>query len=149
METTTRTTSTNNDEIQVPSSSRNHSIFDVLKESPQIIKPVKNEIDEYLDEMLSTEDQCPMAYWKKNQTRLPILSGIARKYLAIPASSAGVERIYSIAGAIARARRTRISVSNIANILQYRQYHLPGLKDKMLKRKKSSRLKNSKRKKTT
>lgn len=45
-----------------------------------------------------TEDADPLVFWKENQSSFPNLAALACKYLAIPASSAPVERIFSIAG---------------------------------------------------
>ena len=42
--------------------------------------------------------QSPLAWWKIHASRFPILSRVARKYLAIHASSAAVERMFSYTG---------------------------------------------------
>ncbi|ODM86539.1 Zinc finger BED domain-containing protein 4 [Orchesella cincta] len=77
----------------------------------------KSEIDFYLEELASDQSACPLEYWKINCKRFPVLGRIARKFLAIPATSAGVERIFSVSGAIARARRSKISTKKIAELL--------------------------------
>ena len=40
----------------------------------------------------------PLQWWKLNQASFPILARVARKYLAIPASSAAAERMFSYTG---------------------------------------------------
>ena len=42
--------------------------------------------------------QDPCAWWKINADKYPILDRMARKYLAIPAASAAVERMFSYTG---------------------------------------------------
>ena len=65
-----------------------------------------NESLTYLGEPCITEDQYPLAWWKTQQTTYPTLAKMASYYLAIPASSAAVERIFTIAGKIFRPDST-------------------------------------------
>ena len=76
-----------------------------------------NEVQDYL--ILNRVDSTlsPLEYWKKNETKFPLLSKLAAKYLSFPATSGSVERLFSIAGAIGRARRSRLSLENIEKIL--------------------------------
>jgi hypothetical protein len=48
---------------------------------------------------------CPLLFWKANENKFRILSEMARKYLEVPASSAAVERVFSIAGHILSCKR--------------------------------------------
>merc|ERR1740117_2062776 len=43
-------------------------------------------------------DQLPLLWWKRHQKKLPILARLARKYLAVHADSAAVERMFSYTG---------------------------------------------------
>jgi len=47
----------------------------------------------------------------------PTLRHLAMKYLSIPATSASVERLFSVVGAIIRARRERLSASTVEALL--------------------------------
>ena len=51
----------------------------------------------------------PLDYWKQNSERFHGLSVLARKYLALPATSAPVERLFSVAGKTFRPDRCRLS----------------------------------------
>ena len=47
---------------------------------------------------------------------------LAKKYLIIPATSASVERLFSVVGAIVRARRNRLSASTVESLLLRMQH---------------------------
>ena len=66
-----------------------------------------NEISAYLSERRVNE--CPLKYWKSNQSKYPILCKLACRYLSFPASSGPVERIFSSTGKIFRADRAKLS----------------------------------------
>ena len=50
-----------------------------------------------------------MMYWGLNSNKFPVLSKMAQIYLALPASSAPLERLFSIGGKICRAERCMLS----------------------------------------
>jgi len=50
----------------------------------------------------------PLDWWQFHQVRLPYLSRLARRTLAIPASSAATERLFSHTGNILTAKRNRL-----------------------------------------
>ena len=51
---------------------------------------------------------CPLLFWKMNETRFKELSKLAKKYLGVPASSAAVERMFSIAGHVFQTKRRKL-----------------------------------------
>ena len=59
-----------------------------------------------LDELASSTSQSPrsrleldvLAWWKAKETKWPALAKMVKQYFAAPASSAGVERVFSAAG---------------------------------------------------
>jgi hypothetical protein len=55
-------------------------------------------------------DKCPLLFWKLYENKFQLLSALAKKYLGIPASSASVERIFSISGHVLSAKRSKMSV---------------------------------------
>jgi hypothetical protein len=64
-------------------------------------------INEYI-QTARNSDLSALDFWKTYETRFPALSNLARKYLSIQASSAAVERMFSIAGHIHSLRRRRL-----------------------------------------
>lgn len=60
----------------------------------------------------------PIAWWKHYESSFPALACVARHILSIPASQAEVERVFSIAGVIMQARRSRLGIGNLGNMIQ-------------------------------
>ncbi|KFY45043.1 hypothetical protein V494_01172 [Pseudogymnoascus sp. VKM F-4513 (FW-928)] len=54
-----------------------------------------------------------LKYWQAKQYQYPVISRIARDYLAIPASSAASERIFSVGGDIVTKKRNRLLPSTL------------------------------------
>lgn len=105
------------------------SMFDLIR-SATVSKSTQKktsglgEIEDYLRMEYSPESECPLEFWRRNEIRLPNLARLARIYLAVPASSGSVERLFSVAGAIARNRRGRTTIINLEKVLCYQQYLL-------------------------
>ena len=62
-------------------------------------------------------EENPLKYWEANYHRLPILSKLSEKFLAVPATSAPVERLFSIAGKIFRPDRCRLNNSTFEKLM--------------------------------
>ncbi|MBF0208903.1 MAG: hAT transposon family protein [Oligoflexia bacterium] len=86
------------------------------------------EIDLYLKETCIPRDSDILAYWNIQRDKFPYLCRLARKYLAIPASSSSSERIFSGAGRIVTVKRTSLSVGSV-EMLVYLRENLKNLKD--------------------
>ena len=84
-------------------------------------EPVEEEVEEYLNVSRQGEADDPLVFWKKNSSRFPTLSLLAKQYLAFPATSGSVERLFSVAGAIMRARRAKITAANMERMLCCRE----------------------------
>ena len=54
-----------------------------------------------------------LEWWKKNESYFPRLSQVAKKYLAVPASSVPSERVFSTAGEIVNKKRCRLHFENV------------------------------------
>ena len=59
----------------------------------------------------------PLDWWKKHEKSFPTLAGLARKYLAIEATSAASERVFSKAQRITTADRNRLDPDLIGKLL--------------------------------
>jgi hypothetical protein len=59
----------------------------------------------------------PLQWWLLRKDQFPILFGMAEQYLAIPATSAPSERLWSIASRIVTIRRAKLSSEIVANIM--------------------------------
>jgi hypothetical protein len=76
---------------------------------------IKMEVSEYLLEPCDYTN--PLQCWKENADRFPILAKLAKLYLNVPATSAPVERLFSIAGKIFRPDRCRLSDSTFQMLM--------------------------------
>jgi hypothetical protein len=72
-----------------------------------------SEFDEYVKapSILPWED--PLQWWKQHQQLYPRLAGLARKYLAVPASSVPSERIFSSAGHFDKRHRSQLDADGL------------------------------------
>ena len=68
-----------------------------------------SEVDAYISEPCTEMLENPLVYWQINSNTFPLLSNLARKHLAIPATSAPVERLFSIVGKVFRPERCRLN----------------------------------------
>ncbi len=78
------------------------------------------EISDYLSEPCILENSDPLTFWRQNSSRFSSLAKVASKYLAMPASSAPVERLFSIAGKVFRADRCNLSVTRFQQLMLIR-----------------------------
>ena len=82
------------------------------------IPEASSEVEAYLaaGSTSSTDDQ-PLTFWKANATKYPKLSRVAKKFLAVPATSAPIERIFSHARNILQANRAHLLPKNFEQLL--------------------------------
>ena len=98
----------------------------VEKAKPPPPQPQAEEVDMYLSlpEVSSNEKDGELdvlAWWKLHQKMFPDLSKMARQYLALPASSAGVERLFSAAGRLHSSFRKNAKETTLEVQLQVYQ----------------------------
>ncbi|XP_054465459.1 v-myb avian myeloblastosis viral oncogene homolog-like 2a [Anoplopoma fimbria] len=102
------------------------SIFNFLQPPAKTMKPA--ELDVYLSEPL-WESNNSVLYWK-SATRFPLLQGIAKKLLAVPATSGGFDRLCPMAACIVKAKRNRLPPHTTERLLLYKN----SLKTKTVKK---------------
>jgi len=59
----------------------------------------------------------PLEWWRTHKAILPVLARVARKFLAIPATGAPSERVWSVAGNVVTKKCARFSDENIDSIV--------------------------------
>ncbi|KAJ8309282.1 hypothetical protein KUTeg_014156 [Tegillarca granosa] len=80
-------------------------------------KSANTEVDEYLDEPCILMSENPILYWQNNTCRFPNLAKLACQVLCIPATSAPVERMSSVAGKTFRPDRCRLGDKTFENLM--------------------------------
>ena len=66
-----------------------------------------DELARYAREEKAPKGTLPLAWWRENQHRIPVLRHLAFEVLAAPASSAADERVFSMAGYVVNEERPR------------------------------------------
>jgi hypothetical protein len=64
----------------------------------------------------------PLAYWELNSSNYPILAILARRYLAIPATSASSERFFSQGALVINKLRNRLNKDTFNIIMCLRSW---------------------------
>ncbi|XP_071176366.1 zinc finger BED domain-containing protein 4-like [Mytilus edulis] len=80
-----------------------------------------NEVNDYISEPCIEMSENPLMYWQVNSSRVSLLSTLAKKHLAIPATSAPVERLFSIAGKVFRPERCRLNDKTFEQLMMIRE----------------------------
>ena len=86
-------------------------------DSEREISVIEIELNRYQEGQLSSRKTDPLLFWKLQEKFFPNLAKAAKKYLSIPATSVPSERVFSKAGEIVSARRSRIKSKNVDMIL--------------------------------
>ena len=78
-----------------------------------------DELEEYLatPDVTHIDDFDLHKYWKVKESTWPALSKMAKQYLAAPASSAGVERVFSAAGKTDARRPAQVDGGRVPQAL--------------------------------
>ena len=74
---------------------------------------ITEEVILFLQERPIKRKEDPFAWWRGNASRFPHLAIVARRYLAIPATSTPSERVFSVAGIVVDKRRCALTVEMI------------------------------------
>ena len=76
------------------------------------------EMERYIKQETIDGDDDPLVWWKYRVRDFPLLNKLARKYLAVPASSSPSERLFSKAGQIVTSQRAQLKPDQ-ANMLVF------------------------------
>lgn len=58
-----------------------------------------------------------LQWWKANEFRFPFIAQLAKVYLCIPATSVPSERVFSTAGDILNAQRSRLKSKHVDSLI--------------------------------
>jgi hypothetical protein len=83
-----------------------------------------NEYDHYIRVKRDKSVKNPLVWWGQNNATFPKMGKWYRDVGPVPASSAGVEREFSMAGNIVTKKRNRLSGKTISNIMQYKRWRV-------------------------
>ena len=89
----------------------------VAPAQPATDESLNTEITKYFSQPCLAEDSDALAFWKGHVGTFPVLSKMAMQYLAVPASSAPIERTFSIAGKVFRPDRCRLIDVNFERVM--------------------------------
>ncbi|KAJ5152474.1 hypothetical protein N7492_009754 [Penicillium capsulatum] len=76
-----------------------------------------DEVDRYLRE--PNVPVPPRVYWREHEREFPVLSRLARDLLSVPATGAGVERLFNSARDICHYRRGSLHETTIQDLMMY------------------------------
>lgn len=98
-----------------PAAKKQKCIFELVEEAAPA--GVATELDYYLREPGIPLTGCPLKWWREKQGQYPILAEMARVYLAIPASSAPSERVFSVAKLTLDHKRRSLHPDRVSRLL--------------------------------
>jgi hypothetical protein len=89
-----------------------------LMELSEEVAPLpRSEMDSYLLESGIDINECPLTWWRERKSLYPTLFEMARVYLAIPASSAASERVFSAGKLILDHKRRRLTPDRVSRLM--------------------------------
>uniref|UniRef100_A0AAR2KWN2 BED-type domain-containing protein n=1 Tax=Pygocentrus nattereri TaxID=42514 RepID=A0AAR2KWN2_PYGNA len=77
------------------------------------VHAMEAELNSYLQCSPADSESNPLAWWKLHEINFPRVSRLARKYLCIPATSAGSERLFSTGGNIVTCQRSALKPATV------------------------------------
>ena len=89
------------------------------KATGELLAALRQEMDQYLSKgrLPMTKDSNPLPWWKDNQHLFPNLAAVAKQYLAVQASSASSERMFSKANILIDWKRSRMDPQVVTQVM--------------------------------
>jgi hypothetical protein len=81
----------------------------------------ETELNAYMRVQQVANDTDPLMWWKQHQEEFPRLARMARQYLAVPASSASPERLFSSVGLVKSDLRGRLLDTTLIDVMWAKQ----------------------------
>jgi hAT family C-terminal dimerisation region len=82
----------------------------------------QNELDRYIDTPPPAKKIKTLEYWKNHDSDFPRLKHMVRDTLAVPATGAGVERMFSKSGKVATWGRAQLNSITITDTMLYKEF---------------------------
>jgi hypothetical protein len=114
----------NDTEVQVPKPSVLDDLLGVSSTSMDVDPSSVNgetELNAYMRMQQVANDTDPLMWWKQHQEEFPRLARMARQYLAVPASSASPERLFSSVGLVKSDLRGRLLDTTLIDVMWAKQ----------------------------
>ena len=80
-------------------------------------KGAEGEFERFLEEKKLSSDGCPFAWWRQRKLEFPMMSRLARKYLAVQGSATPAERIMSRLGLVLTKTRQSLPGENFGMMM--------------------------------
>jgi len=94
---------------------------DFYKTEEKRTKPLSDIIHEEVTSYKATGcisvDEDPLAWWKSNEHKYPHIAKLAQRNLAVQGTSVPSERVFSTAGDIVTASRSRLLAENVDKLI--------------------------------
>jgi hypothetical protein len=69
--------------------------------------------------LIDVVDIRPLSFWRDNEHRFPAIAALARDVLSVPATGAGVERLFNTARDVCHYRRGRMKSKTIQELMMF------------------------------
>lgn len=75
------------------------------------------EVRQYMEDAPALRSSDPLLYWKNHEQCFPRLAMLAKRHLSLVATSVPVERVFSTAGQLVSARRSRLTPEHVEMVM--------------------------------
>lgn len=96
--------------------------YEEMDEDSDSDDDIQSEFESYIQQQRKRGIENPLTWWKTVEGIYPQLSKMAKDTFAVPATGSGVEREFSISGAIVSKGRNRLNPKTISDIMQYKRW---------------------------
>lgn len=96
--------------------------FQMMNDDSDSDDAIQSEFDSYIQQQRVRGIENPLVWWKTVEGIYPHLSKMAKDTFAVPATGSGVEREFSISGAIVTRGRNRLDPTTISDIMHYKRW---------------------------
>ena len=100
-----------------PSKRRRLFEFMEIENECQQVHVGQDEFKQYLEDEDGIKFKNTLLFWKNKQSKYRVQAKIARNFLGVPATSAPVERVFSQAGRILQADRSKLLPENFEKLI--------------------------------